>query len=47
MFSLLACEIRKCGQGVAPHRIDVSTQLCQALWIEAKKVPGAAPLFFY
>jgi hypothetical protein len=47
LSDLLVCEIGKCAQRVLPHRIDVGAQLSQALWIEAKVMPGAAPFFLY
>jgi len=48
MFSsLLICEIGKCGQRVAPHGIDVGTQLSQAFGIETKVMTSAAPLFLH
>src|SRR5579872_32327 len=45
--SLLVCEIGECGQGIAPHRIDVSAQLLQAFGIETEIVTGAAAFFFH
>jgi hypothetical protein len=45
--ALLFGKIRKCGQRVAPHGIEVGTQLRQTFGIEVKVVAGAPPFFFH